>query len=104
MSNQKQIITSPAALKELPVYARSLLWYIFEQKEKTEESHYLELEVISDEDGKTFQKITHTCEIPQYYKDYSFLDGAPIDAKVVIKVDNSGICTMMLESEMERAN
>ena len=100
---EKQIITD-AAERELPLYVRTMLWYMLERRdERHAELHSFELDAAIDEEGRCTQTIVHTCTIPTYQNEHQYTDEAPIKTSVVIRIEELSSSIMMLADELDKS-
>ena len=87
--------------ERMDIKYRLILWNLIDELKDTIHKDYLQVFEFSivTEDGKQFQNIVHSQEVPKYSCKYRFeLDGQGIKGKVFV-VDDGDHCTMLWADE-----
>lgn len=97
---EKRYITKGIS-SEIPIYLQDLMWLMIDSMEVSKKD-YLQVFILERVDvyGKTFQKITHSQEQPEYKNSMV----VPVDEKEVFEgkvfvIDDVSHCTMLLAEE-----
>ena len=97
---EKRYITKGIS-SEIPFYLQNLMWLMIDSMEVSEKD-YLQVFKLEKVDvcGKTFQKITHSQEQPEYKNSMV----VPVDEEEVFEgkvfvIDDVSHCTMLLAEE-----
>ncbi|MDD5924053.1 MAG: DUF960 domain-containing protein [Clostridia bacterium] len=90
----KQKYLTKGVQANIPLELQLFMWGCVDAMPELKD--YLQVFKLCKEDGK--QIITHTSELPEYYKEYLFSSKNPIIAKVYI-IEEGDYITMLLAEE-----
>lgn len=84
---------------EIPQFLQNILWYMIETMEVTEKDFFQIFKLSHLEvEGKSKQKIIHSQELNDYYKEYVIDVQSPVNASLYV-IDNGDHCTLLLAEE-----
>lgn len=87
---------------KIPIFMQNILWLLYEIGiDSTDRPHCFRLEIVYCNENKSIQKISRLQGDAEYVNVCLIPLQNPIDARICIKCNDSGVCFMMFEDEIE---